>query len=40
MKLLKETEAAEPMYMLCSIDAKAEEGEITFVLMARYALCV
>ena len=34
MKLLRETEAAEPMYMLFSIDAKAEEGEITFEFMA------
>ena len=33
IKLLKEP-AAEPMYMLFSIDAKAEEGEISFEFMA------
>ena len=32
--LLKDSEAAEPMYMLFSIDAKAEEGEVTFEYMA------
>lgn len=32
--LLKDTEAVEPMYMLFSIDAKAEEGEVSFEYMA------
>lgn len=34
MKLLKESEAAEPMYMLFSIDSKIEEGEVSFDFMA------
>ena len=34
IKLLKESEAAEPMYMLFSIDTKGEEGETSFEFMA------